>query len=104
MSAMRPFMIPRARSPAHRGASWRSGEILPGLSVGIQCALPSISRASFYYEPKGESEMNLDPMGEIGKQFLETPFFCARQMTWHLRNDDHVVKKTKPNPISRGRE
>jgi hypothetical protein len=29
---------------------------LPGLSVGKQCALLSIARSSFYYEPKGESE------------------------------------------------
>jgi len=29
---------------------------LPNLSVGKQCALLSISRSSFYYEPKGESE------------------------------------------------
>ena len=31
----------------------------PGLSVSRQCALLSISRSSFYYTPKGESEMNL---------------------------------------------
>ena len=32
------------------------------LSIGKQCKLLSISRSSFYYEPKGESEMNLDLM------------------------------------------
>ena len=56
---------------------------LPGLSVGKQCALLSISRSSFYYEPKGESEMNLELMRVIDKQFLETPFYGVRQMTWH---------------------
>ena len=30
------------------------------LSIGKQCKLLSISRSSFYYEPKGESEMNLN--------------------------------------------
>jgi putative transposase len=35
---------------------------LSGLSVSTQCALLSISRSSFYYEPKGETEMNLDLM------------------------------------------
>ncbi len=44
---------------------------LPDLSVGKQCALLSISRSSFYYEPKGESQMNLDLMRLIDKQFLE---------------------------------
>jgi len=33
---------------------------LSGLSVGKQCALLSISRSSFYYEPKGETDLNLD--------------------------------------------
>jgi putative transposase len=36
---------------------------ISGLSVGKQCALLSISRSSFYYEPKGETEMNLDLRG-----------------------------------------
>jgi len=43
---------------------------IPGLSVGKQCSLLSISRSSFYYEPKGESEMNLDLMRVIDKQFF----------------------------------
>jgi len=52
---------------------------LPGLFVGQQCALLSISRSSFYYEPKGEGEMNLDLMRMIDKQVFETPFLaCAR--------------------------
>lgn len=68
---------------------------LPGLSVGKQCALLSISRSSFYYEPKGESEMNLDLMRLIDKQFLETPFYGVRQMTWHLRNEDHLVNEKR---------
>lgn len=55
---------------------------LKGLSVSKQCSLLSISRSSFYYEPKGESEMTLDLMRLIDKQFLETPFYGVRQMTW----------------------
>ena len=39
---------------------------LKGLSVSKQCSLLSISRSSFYYEPKGESEMNLDLMRLMG--------------------------------------
>ncbi len=74
---------------------------LPGLSVGKQCALLSISRSSFYYEPKGESEMNLDLMRMIDKQFLETPFYGVRQMTWHLRNDGHVVNEKRIRRLMR---
>jgi len=74
---------------------------LPGLSVGKQCELLSISRSSFYYEPKGESEMNLDLMRVIDKQFLETPFYGVRQMTWHLRNEDHLVNEKRIRRLMR---
>ena len=65
------------------------------LSISTQCALLSSSRSSFNYEPKGESEMNLDLMRLIDKQVLETPFYGVRQMTWHLRNDEHVVTEKR---------
>jgi len=74
---------------------------LPNLSVGKQCALLSISRSSFYYEPKGESELNLDLMCKIDKQFLETPFYGVRQMTWHLRNEGHVVNEKRIRRLMR---
>lgn len=57
----------------------------PSLSIVRQCRLVSISRSSFYHAPRGESPENLALMAEIDRQFLETPFYGARQMTWHLR-------------------
>jgi len=74
---------------------------LPNLSVGKQCALLSISRSSFYYEPKGETVMNLDLMRLIDKQFLETPFYGVRQMTWHLRNEGHLVNEKRIRRLMR---
>ena len=74
---------------------------LPNLSVCKQCALLSISRSSFYYEPKGESELNLDLMRLIDKQFLETPFYGVRQMTWHLRNEGHLVNEKRIRRLMR---
>lgn len=71
------------------------------LSIGKQCKLLSISRSSFYYQPKGESAMNLDLMRLIDKQFLETPFFGVRQMTWHLRNEDHLVNEKRIRRLMR---
>ena len=59
----------------------------PRLSVGAQCRLLSISRSSFCYEPQGETAMNLDFMLLIDKQFVETPFYGVRQMTWRLQNE-----------------
>ena len=60
----------------------------PSLSVGARCRLLSISRSSFYYELMGETAMNLDLMLLIDKQFLDTPFYGVRQMTWHLQKSE----------------
>jgi len=74
---------------------------IPNLSTGRQCALLSISRSSFYYTPKGETALNLSLMRVIDKQFLETPFYGVRQMTWHLRNDGHLVNEKRIRRLMR---
>ena len=73
----------------------------PDLSIGKQCKLLSISRSSFYYTPKGETAMNLMLMRQIDEQFLETPFFGVRQMTWHLRNEGHLVNEKRIRRLMR---
>lgn len=73
----------------------------PDLSIGQQCKLLSIARSSFYYIPKGETEQNLALMRRIDEQFLETPFFGVRQMTWHLRNDGHLVNEKRIRRLMR---
>ena len=57
----------------------------PRLSIVRQCELVSITRASFYRRPTGESEENLALMRLIDEAFLECPFYGARQMARHLR-------------------
>ncbi|MCV6598301.1 MAG: IS3 family transposase [Mangrovicoccus sp.] len=73
----------------------------PDLSIGKQCKLLSISRSSFYYTPKGETAMSLALMRQIDEQFLETPFFGVRQMTWHLRNEGHLVNEKRIRRLMR---
>ncbi|MDG1969533.1 MAG: IS3 family transposase [Paracoccaceae bacterium] len=73
----------------------------PALSIGKQCRLLSISRSSFYYLPKGETALNLMLMRQIDAQFLETPFFGVRQMTWHLRNEGHLVNEKRIRRLMR---
>jgi putative transposase len=73
----------------------------PDLSVGKQCKLLSLSRSSFYYEARGETDLNLDLMCLIDKQFLETPFYGVRQMTWHLRNEGHLVNEKRIRRLMR---
>jgi len=73
----------------------------PKLSVGAQCRLLSISRSSFYYAPQGETAMNLDLMLLVDKQFLDTPFYGVRQMTWHLQNEGHAVNEKRIRRLMR---
>ena len=67
----------------------------PDLSIVRQCELVSISRASFYYQPVGETAENLALMRLIDVQFLETPWYGSRQMARHLRRDGHEVGRKR---------
>ena len=73
----------------------------PALSIGAQCRLLSISRSSFYHEPVGETEQSLGLMQLIDKQFLDTPFYGVRQMTWHLQNEGHGVNQKRIRRLMR---
>ena len=35
------------------------------------------------------------PSLSVDKQFLDSPFYGVRQMTWHLRNEDHLVNEKR---------
>mgnify|MGYP000586739963 FL=1 len=50
---------------------------------------------------KGESADNLALMVEIDRQFLETPFYGARQMTWHLRAAGRLVNVKRVRRLMR---
>jgi putative transposase len=61
------------------------------LSIKTQCQLLSISRSSWYYEPPGESPLNLKLMRLIDEQYLLTPYYGSRQMARWLRRQGHHV-------------
>ena len=67
----------------------------PALSVVRQCELVSISRSGFYYQPVGETELNLALMRLIDAQFLETPWYGSRQMASHLRREGYKVGRKR---------
>ena len=73
----------------------------PRLSITEQCRLLSILRSAFYYVPKGETALNLALMRQIDEQFLETPFYGVRQMTWHLRAEGHLVNEKRIRRLMR---
>jgi putative transposase len=67
----------------------------PKLSVVRQCELVSISRSGFYYQPSGETPLNLTLMRLIDVQFLETPWDGSRQMARHLRREGYTVGRKR---------
>jgi putative transposase len=67
----------------------------PELSIVRQCELASISRSGFYYQPAGETPLNLELMWLIDRQFLETPWYGSRQMARHLRREGYPVGRKR---------
>jgi putative transposase len=67
----------------------------PGLSITEQCGLLRISRSSWYYESQGENPLNLTLMRLIDEQFLDTPYYGARQMARHLRRQGYWVNRKR---------
>jgi putative transposase len=71
------------------------------LSIAAQCRLLSISRSGWYYDPKGESPLNLKLMRMIDEQFLATPYYGSRQMARHLRRQSYNVGRHRVRRLMR---
>ena len=71
------------------------------LSLVRQCRLLGINRSAVYYKPVGESESNLQLMRLIDEQFMDTPFYGARQMSKHLRRLGHAVGRKRIRRLMR---
>ncbi|HWB45580.1 MAG TPA: IS3 family transposase [Hyphomicrobiaceae bacterium] len=50
------------------------------LSVSRQCELLGLPRSTWYYEGRGETEVNLELMRRIDVQYTKTPFYGSRRM------------------------
>jgi hypothetical protein len=67
----------------------------PRQSIARQCELVSISRSGFYYQPTGETPLNLELMRLIDAQFLETPWYGSPPRTCcHLAGTDSFPSDT----------
>lgn len=62
-----------------------------GVSIAQQCAVLGLARSSYYYQPVGESDYNLELMRLIDEQYLQHPAFGIGQMTQWLRNQGHHI-------------
>jgi putative transposase len=65
------------------------------ISVRRQCELLSVSRASLYYQPRGESEENQPLMQLIDEQYTRTPFYGSRKLVAGLGEKGFVVNRKR---------
>jgi putative transposase len=61
------------------------------LSVRQQCKLLTISRGSIYYQPRGESEQNLEMMRLMDRHILEEPTAGVLTMQSMLKDKGHIA-------------
>lgn len=59
----------------------------PSISIREQCELLNIHRSNIYYEPRTESEENLQIMRIMDEEHLKHPFKGRRQMKSYLRRE-----------------
>jgi len=67
----------------------------PKLSIVKQCELLGVNRASFYYQPKPVSELDLMLMNKIDEIYTEFPYYGYRKITAQLRRDNFQVNRKR---------
>ena len=65
------------------------------ISISSQCDLLTISRSSFYYKPKCNSEENLQIMRFLDEQYFKTPFYGTLRLTALLAENGFCVNKKR---------
>jgi putative transposase len=76
-------------------------EDLPSLSITRQCELLSLNRSGWYYQPKGNTEEELELMKMIDRIYLEIPFYGSRKIADHLRKLGHKVNRKRVQRLMR---
>jgi len=65
------------------------------LSISEQCELLGISRSSYYYEPKGESDENLAIMNRMDELHLKHPTWGSCKLRDKLRNEGRQINRKR---------
>ena len=71
------------------------------LSVVRQCELVGMSRSTWYYQLRGESERNLELMRVIDEEYLKMPWYGSRQMMRHLGRLGYRVGRKRVRRLMR---
>jgi len=58
---------------------------------GRQCELLGLSLSGYYYQPQGESPLNLHLMNLIDEQYTKMPFYGVEKMTAWLKREGYPV-------------
>ncbi len=67
----------------------------PEISLRRQCQLLGVNRASWYYQPAGETAENLRLMRLIDEQYTRTPFYGTRRVAAWLRQQGQAVNRKR---------
>jgi len=73
----------------------------PKLSVRRQCELIGLPRSSYYRNPSGESEENLELMRLIDEEYMRHPFYGSRKMRNYLRGFGYRVSRKRVQRLMR---
>lgn len=66
------------------------------MSTVKKCQLLSIHRSGLYYQPKGESKLNLELMRLMDEHYLHHPFKGAKRMhAWLTRDKGYKISKNR---------
>ena len=71
------------------------------MSVARQCQLTGLSRSGLYYEPQGESVLNLKLMRLLDEQYTRTPFYGVIKMTDALNKQGYAVNPKRVRRLLR---
>jgi len=73
----------------------------PDISILRQCELLGLPRSSYYYQPKGESPLNLTLMRLLDEQYTRTPYYGSPKMTIWLKKQGHAVNRKRVERLMR---
>jgi len=73
----------------------------PQLSIGRQCELIDLSRASYYRQPETESDENLALMRIIDEEYTRHPFYGSRKLKKYLNDLGYAVNRKRVQRLMR---
>lgn len=73
----------------------------PETSVRRQCTLLSLNRASVYYDPRPESDLNERLMRRLDELYTAHPFLGYRKLAVLLRREGHAVNDKRVRRLMR---